>query len=225
MKILNIAGYKFTHLSGLNELRSELLRLLQAVRGTVLLSQEGININLAGAEEDIRAFQTQLDQLPFLKGIRFHQTFSEKIPYKFLKVKIKKEIITFRQPNVDVLKQRAKGISPTELKNWLENNKDFILLDTRNEFEVAKGTFSGAIDLKLNDFGEFPEKASQLPPDKPIVMFCTGGIRCEKAAVYLENQGFSNVYQLDGGILGYFAEVGRSHYQGDCFVFDEREVV
>lgn len=224
MKILNIAGYKFTPLNNLIELRSELLSFLLDLKGTILLSAEGININLAGPEIAVQNFLEKLKQTAF-HDIKFHQTYSDNIPFKFLKVKIKKEIITFRQPQVDAVKERAQAISPTELKEWLDNKKDFLLLDTRNEFEVAMGTFAGAVDLQLKDFGEFPQKSANLPANKAIVMFCTGGIRCEKAAIYLQNQGFQEVYQLDGGILGYFAEVGRAHYHGDCFVFDDREVV
>jgi UPF0176 protein len=139
-----------------------------------------------------------------------------------MKVKIKKEIIAFRNPLVKPEKNRAPSITATQLKTWLDENRDFTLLDTRNDYEIAYGHFKKAIHLNIKDFSEFSTAAKNVDPNKTIVMYCTGGIRCEKAALHLLNEGFQKVYQLEGGILKYFHHVGQSHYEGKCFVFDER---
>jgi len=227
LSILNIAGYKFVSLSDTAGLRLELLTLCQQLelKGTILLSAEGINITLAGRPEKIELFKTKLIALGPFEHINFHATFSDTAPFKRLKVKLKKEIITFRQPTLDNTKSRASAVEPETLKRWLDDNKDIVLLDTRNEYEIEFGSFKNAVNLHINDFTEFAQAINQLPREKTIVMFCTGGIRCEKAALYMEQQGFNDVHQLHTGILGYFAKVGGVHYEGDCFVFDERIAV
>lgn len=226
MKILNIAGYKFINLSNLEELSSELFTLCAnlGLKGTILLSPEGINMSLAGEEGAVRQYQASIASGGLLSGISFHETFSAEIPFRFLRVKQKKEIITMRQCDVAPVEGvgRAPDIAPEELKQWMDEKRDFILLDTRNDFEYRFGTFDGAINLHIEKFTELPDAIRDLDKSKPVVMFCTGGIRCEKAAIYMLNQGFSQVYQLDGGILGYFAKVGGAHYNGECFVFDTR---
>lgn len=225
MQILNIAGYKFIQLDDLESLRTLLLAQCErlGLLGTILLSPEGINISLAGSRESINEFKTMLADDTRFATMRFHHTFSAQQPFQILKVKIKHEIITMRQDNVAPIDdKRAPHLSPAELKQWLDENRDITLLDTRNDYEFRFGTFTGAINLHLHNFGELPAAVASLNRKKPVVMFCTGGIRCEKAALYMQNAGFSEVYQLDGGILGYFAEVGGAHYRGECFVFDER---
>lgn len=224
MHILNIAGYKFILLDDIALLRKSLLEQCHAfaLKGTILLSQEGININLAGQVAAITAFKNTLKEEDDFYDINFHETYSALQPFKRLKIKLKKEIITLRQPNIHVAHQRAPAIAPSLLKQWLDEKRDFTLLDTRNDYEVKFGTFKNAVNLPIEDFTAFPASVSNIAQDKPIVLFCTGGIRCEKAALYLLNQGHQNVYQLDGGILGYFAKVGGAHYEGECFVFDER---
>jgi UPF0176 protein len=227
MTILIIAGYKFITLSELPQLRQffdHICRQLD-LRGTILLSEEGININVAGSEVNIGAFREHLHADLRFADMSFHEGYSDSQPFKRLKVRVKQEIITMRQSGVKVTEGRAPCVSPEMLKQWLDEKRDITLLDTRNGFEVDYGTFVGAADFRLKQFGDFPEVANKLERDKPVVMFCTGGVRCEKAAIYLLDQGFSEVYQLDGGILGYFTRVGGSHYQGGCFVFDERSVV
>jgi UPF0176 protein len=223
MTILHIAGYKFTPLNDLPTWRERLFDACQALqlKGTILLSQEGININLAGMQKAIQAFQSALKKDYHLDNLSFHETYAETLTYKRLKVKIKNEIITLRQPSVNTEK-RAPSILPLELKKWLDEKRNITLLDTRNDYEFRFGSFIGAQHLQLHDFQELPTKLTQLNATHPIVMFCTGGIRCEKAALYLLNQGFKEIYQLEGGILGYFAKTDGSHYQGECFVFDER---
>lgn len=224
MQFLNIAGYKFISLTELANLRSQLLALgeLLQLKGTILLSQEGINLSLSGLVEKIEQFKADLKQQPIFADMTFRESFSEFQAFKRFKIKIKKEIITMRRSEVCPQDYRAPGISPEEFKQWLDENRDITVLDTRNDYEVRFGTFDRALNLKMKDFSEFPEKAKQLNMGKPIVMFCTGGIRCEKAAVHLRNEGFAEVYQLEGGILNYFAKAGAAHYDGDCFVFDER---
>lgn len=224
MQILNIAGYKFIHLDNLSELRSAFIeqRHLQQLKGTILLSTEGINLNLAGKISDIATFKAILKTNSHFADMTFRESYSNATPFKRLKVKLRKEIITLRRPEIRPDIQRAPTISPQELKQWLDEKRDIVVLDTRNDYEVRFGTFVNAVNLNINDFCEFPNVTKDLPRDKPIVMFCTGGIRCEKAGLHLQDLGFPHVYQLDGGILNYFTEVGGAHYQGECFVFDER---
>lgn len=224
MHILNIAGYKFIALSDLESLRAMLFDQCKAlaIKGTILLSHEGINISLAGTQNHIHTFQNFLKSDSKFMDLRFHETYSNEQPFQHLKIKLKKEIITLGQPDVDAVKTRAPSITPAEFKQWLDEKREVTLLDTRNDYEVRFGTFTGAVNLHMKDFGELPESVANLDRDKPIIMFCTGGIRCEKAALYMLNHGFSQVQQLDGGILGYFNQVGGAHYEGECFVFDER---
>lgn len=225
MTILNIAGYKFIPLTELAVLREQLLPACLELKGTILLSPEGINLSLAGTQESILALQTFLKSDERFADLCFHETYSTYQPFKRLKIKLKKEIITLRQPEADPTTTRAPSLAPQDLKQWLDEQRDITLLDTRNDYEIALGTFTGAVNLHLDDFSALPDSLENIERDKPVVMFCTGGIRCEKAALYMLNQGYSNVYQLDGGILGYFKQVGGAHYDGGCFVFDERVAV
>lgn len=227
MQILNIAGYQFLALNQLESLKQIFLNIceLEELKGTILLSPEGININLAGTLNAIHRFQDFLKK-ETLFNLSFHETISDFQPFRKLKIKIKKEIITLRNASIDPVQAQASYLLPHELKQWLDEGRDFILLDTRNAYEVKFGTFTKATHLNLQDFCEFPKQSKQQAYDKPVVTFCTGGIRCEKAALYLAQQGIAEqVYQLKGGILGYFKEIGGEHYQGECFVFDERIAV
>lgn len=227
MQTLNIAGYQFISLSLLPEL--QLCLQLQCdslnLKGTILLSHEGINLNLAGTAQNIDAFKTYFSQDIRFKDIVFRESYSSSEPFKHMKVKVKKEIITLHRPEVQPEMQCAPHISPDVFKKWLDEKRDITILDTRNDYEFRFGTFRGAINLQIKDFSDFPEAATKIARDKPIVMFCTGGIRCEKAGTYLLYAGFSEVYQLQGGILNYFARVGGVHYIGECFVFDQRIAV
>lgn len=222
MDILNIAGYKFINLNELEQWREKLLELCSAheLCGTILLSHEGMNITLAGKPSQVNLFKNTINL--FFPDMTFKESFSDFIPFKKLKVKIKPEIITFRQDQLQLESRRAPTVTPTELKQWLDEKRDLTLLDTRNDYEVRFGTFKNAIHLAIDDFCELANKSKEIPRDKPIVMYCTGGIRCEKAGLYLMDEGFTNVYQLEGGILNYFNQVGSEHYDGECFVFDER---
>jgi UPF0176 protein len=227
MQFINLAGYKFVSLDGLDGLKALLDRRCRALelKGTILLSLEGINICLAGSDEATKSFQAAIHADPRLADLRFKRSVSAYQPFDRMLVKIKKEIITLRMPGVDPAKERAPAIAPAELKRWLDEGREVVLLDMRNAFEVDAGTFDNAMDLRLRSFGQFVQAADRLDPslkDKTIVTFCTGGIRCEKAAPVLIGKGFRNVFQLDGGILQYFEECGDAHFKGRCFVFDQR---
>lgn len=224
MQTQYIAGYKFTALNDLENLRNHFVDCCNklSLKGTILLSAEGININLAGAPLHIADFISTLKLDLRFSDLHFHISYTDTLPFKRLKVKLKKEIITLRQPTVKPVLERAPSIEPTEFKKWLDDKRDITILDTRNDYEISFGTFSDAVNLGLNDFGDFATSINKIDRHKPIIMFCTGGIRCEKAALHLLNEGFKDVFQLDGGILGYFKKVGNAHYHGGCFVFDER---
>jgi UPF0176 protein len=227
MHFINLAGYKFVSLDGLDDLKAMLERRCRelGLKGTILLSFEGINVVLAGREETTNSFQAAIHADPRLADLRFKRSVSTYQPFDRMLVKIKKEIITLRMPGVDPAKERAPAVAPAELKRWLDEGLDIVLLDTRNAFEVDAGTFDNAMDLRLSSFGQFAQAADRLDPslkDKTIVTFCTGGIRCEKAAPVLIGKGFCKVFQLDGGILQYFEECGDAHFKGHCFVFDQR---
>lgn len=226
-KILNIAAYKFVSLDDLPRLQDALKSrcLTLQLKGTMLLAPEGINLFLAGAEDDVAAFKGELNRDARFAGIAFKHSWSEADPFGKLLVKIKKEIIPFGKPQVNPAKQPAQRLPARTLKAWLDEGRDVVLLDTRNAFEIEHGTFENATDFALDHFRNFPHSAERADPglkEKTIVTFCTGGIRCEKAAPYLMQQGYKQVYQLDGGILKYFEECGKAHFVGECFVFDER---
>lgn len=225
--IVNIAAYKFVALAELPDRQTQLRAWASEgqLLGSILLSPEGINLFLAGAESAIRIFLSRLREDPAFADMPVKESRSERQPFGRLRVRLKREIIAFGVPTVVPERATAPRISPTELKAWLDAGRRVTLLDTRNTYEVEQGTFRGAVTLPLRHFRRFPEAVAQLPEalkDQTIVTFCTGGIRCEKAAAYMQQQGFSQVLQLDGGILRYFEECGGDHWVGHCFVFDER---
>ena len=227
MPFINLAGYKFVSLDGLDDLKAALEQQCRDLdlKGTILLSFEGINIVLAGDEQSVTQFQAVIRADQRLADLRFKRSASAFQPFERMLVKIKKEIITLRVAGLDPANERAPTVAPAELKRWLDEGREVVLLDTRNAFEVDAGTFDKAIDLRLSSFGQFAQAADELDPslkDKTVVTFCTGGIRCEKAAPVLIGKGFRNVFQLDGGILQYFEECGNAHFNGLCFVFDQR---
>lgn len=240
MEIVNIAVYKFVSIPEPAEYQPVIKERCNALhlKGTVVLATEGINLFLAGSRESIDAFLTFL-QTDELFGGRFAQldikeSFSSNQPFKKMVVRVAKEIITMRHPMIRPETFRAPHVDAATLRKWLDQGRDdegreLLLLDTRNAFEVEMGTFENAIDLQIEKFSDFPdaisatiEKSKTSLHEKTIVSFCTGGIRCEKAALYLHEKGHPKVLQLDGGILRYFEEVGGAHWQGECFVFDER---
>jgi len=225
--VINIAAYRFAPIDDLPPLRARLLALCNGwyLRGTILLATEGINLFVAGARHEIDLLLAELRSVPGFEALEPKVSESAEQPFTRMLVKIKKEIIPFGVPGIDPARDPAPRLSPLELKRWLDEGQPVTLLDTRNDFEVKLGTFRGAIPIGIEHFREFPGAVPKLPEEwktRPVVTFCTGGIRCEKAAPYLRREGFEQVYQLDGGILKYFEECGDAHYDGECFVFDKR---
>lgn len=233
--VLNISSYKFVPLPDAAALREVLLAWAQALqlKGTILLAEEGINLFLAGPADDVRSFVNQLQQDPRFADIAPKESWSDTQPFKKMLVKVKGEIIRMNHPTIKPADGRAPSVAPATVKRWLDqghddNGRPVVTLDTRNDFEVDEGTFDGAIDWRITKFTEFPDAfRAHLDDlkDKTVVSFCTGGIRCEKAAILMREEGLEHVYQLEGGILKYFEETDGSHYKGGCFVFDERRAL
>lgn len=228
MHYVNLSGYKFTKLSNLEQIQYELLTTCQhlGLKGTILLSHEGINAFVCAHPNSVLTFHESVKAI--VGEIEFKQSPSNDVPFHKMLVKIKPEIITFGVEGVDPIDKPAPAISAEVFKAWLDAGKEMVVLDTRNDYEVRVGTFKNAIHLDIQHFRQFPKAIEQLPQeykDKPIVSFCTGGIRCEKAAPFLLEQGFKEVYQLEGGILKYLEKNGHAHYEGECFVFDNRVAV
>lgn len=228
--IVNISCYKFASLDNLEERRSSIRRLATELnlKGTVLLSSEGINLFVAASRPSIDAFVEFLRSDPLLADLHPKESISDYQPFNRMLVKIKQEIIAFGVDAIEPGRKTSPKLPAAELKQWLDSGRRVHLLDVRNDYEYDLGTFENAIRMNLDHFRHFPEAVAQLPEslkNEPVVMFCTGGIRCEKAGPYMEQAGFQQVYQLDGGILKYFEEVGGDHYQGECFVFDQRVAV
>ena len=224
---LNIAGYKFVVLPDRDALRQPLKEQCDelGLKGTILLSFEGINIFIAGPEENINVFRTSLLDDERFADIEFKESYSEHQPFNRMNVRLKNEIISVGLPNFNRIEPDDGRIRPQELHERLLNDDDLVLLDTRNTYETRLGTFQNAIELDLDTFRSFPEAVDKLDneyKDKEIVMFCTGGVRCEKASVIMKDAGFTNIKQLEGGILGYFEQVGGDYWDGECFVFDKR---
>lgn len=232
-EILNISTYKFVDLS---QERLEFFKenIYQTcvqlnLKGTAILASEGLNLFLAGSIQNIKNFFNWIKQTPEFNDLQPKESISEMVPFRKLNVKIKSEIITMRQA-IKPQSKRAAAVEAKTLKRWLDKGVDdagraVVMLDTRNAFEVDIGTFNHAVDFKIDKFTDFVpaiEANKQSLEGKTVVSFCTGGIRCEKAAILMENIGLDNVYQLEGGILKYFEEVGGAHYDGECFVFDYR---
>jgi predicted sulfurtransferase len=226
-EILNIAGYRFVDLLDRDDLRKPLQELCAKLelRGTILLSEEGINFVLAATEPNIRQFISELEKDKRFVSITLKESYTDYQPFNRMNVRLKKEIISVGMDEIQPARFTGDAITPTEFKKWLDEGREIAVLDARNGYELRVGTFENAIDLKIKSFRQFPKATEPLLEeleDTPIVMFCTGGVRCEKASAIMLNQGFKNIYQLKGGILGYFKEVGGAHWVGDCFVFDQR---
>ncbi len=231
--IVNTAAYHFVALADAEALTATLLERAEALalRGTILVAEEGINLFLAGSRDGIDAFYAQLTAEPRFADMRVKYSYSQMQPFARLKAKVKPEIISFRRDDGQPLDYpRAPSVAPVTLQRWLrqghdDDGKRVVMLDTRNEQEFAHGTFTGALTLPIGKFTDLPEALAphrEGLADATVVSFCTGGIRCEKAALWMQNDGMHNVLQLEGGILGYFEEVGGEGYDGRCFVFDER---
>lgn len=229
--IVVCALYKFVTLENFEQLRQPLqdVMLQQDVKGTLLLAQEGINGTIAGSREGIDAVLNHLRTDPRLSQLDTKESYDESQPFYRSKVKLKREIVTMGVEGIDPKRVVGTYVKPSEW-NDLISDPDVILVDTRNDYEVEIGTFKGAIDPKTKTFREFPQYVTEhldKGKHKKVAMFCTGGIRCEKSTAYLKEQGFEEVYHLEGGILKYLEEVPQeeSLWQGECFVFDNRVTV
>jgi UPF0176 protein len=235
VSVVNISCYKFISLDDRERLRADLLARCRALGllGTILLAPEGLNVFLAGTRQAIDTIVAHLRADPRFADLQPRESLTEAPPFRRMRVRLKKEIITMNMPLVRPETGRAPAVSAATLKRWLDRGCDddgrpLMMLDTRNDYEVAVGSFAHAIDCAIGVFSKFPAWLAAHRPDfdgKTVVSFCTGGIRCEKAALHMTHAGIEHVYQLEGGILKYFEEVGGAHYRGDCFVFDDREAV
>ena len=225
--VVNIAGYKFEPLVDPIDLVSLYQKKCDELelKGTMLISKNGINFSLAGTQQATDTIITFLEEDNRFLNIPLKVTYSETQPFRRMKVRLKKEIISLGRKDINPRELTGERISPQDLKNLLDNKEDVLVLDTRNEYETRVGKFENAIDLNLDTFRDFPKAIESLPEeykDKQIVMYCTGGIRCEKASAVMMKAGFADVKQLEGGVLDYFKETGGAYWEGDCFVFDER---
>ena len=229
-KVVNIAGYRFVDLDDRDELREPFLNRCEELdlKGTILLSSNGINFSLSGSQESVDRYLEFLESDERFIGIPLKVTYNDYQPFRRMLVRLKKEIISLGMDDIRPVEFTGPNIKPNEFQEMLDNEEEVIVLDTRNDYEVRVGTFKNAIDLNIPSFRDFPQAVSNLPEEfktKPIVMFCTGGIRCEKASAVMLKSGFENVKQLEGGILDYFKDTDASHWDGNCFVFDDRVAV
>ena len=227
MKIANITGYKFIPIKNELVLQETILQRSTNLnlKGTVLISRKGINFSVSGTKNNIDKFLLFIRSDSRFADVDVKITYNEYQPFRKMLVRIKKEIISMGIEEIDPFQFTGQKISPKELNKKLNNNEDIVLLDTRNEYEVRLGTFKNAIDLNLDSFRDFPKEIEKLRKKlngKEVVMFCTGGIRCEKASALMLKNGFENIQQIDGGVINYFKETGGRHWNGDCFVFDDR---
>jgi UPF0176 protein len=226
------ALYKFARFPDPAALRAPVLALCQerGIKGTLLLAREGLNGTLAGSAEAIAALVDHLRSLPDCAGLEVKYSYADEMPFHRMKVRLKAEIVTMGQPDIDPLASVGHYVDPAEW-NALISDPDVVLIDTRNDYEVAIGTFQGATDPHTTSFRDFPawfraqREALLGKSRKPkVAMFCTGGIRCEKSTAFVKSEGVDEVFHLKGGILKYLEEIPaeQSLWQGECFVFDER---
>jgi UPF0176 protein len=229
MKYQISAFYKFIALAP--ETHKELKKKIEDkaeslnIHGLFLMGTEGINATVAGLEHGVLEFKDFMTNE--FGTLAFKDSYCDFIPFRAFKLKIKPEIVTIGDTSVVPQSSHWNHITPQEWEHILKNDKDAVVIDTRNWYETQIGKFKKAIDLNLNEFNEFPEKIKNLdiPKDKKVLIYCTGGIRCEKAILEMQKQGFNNVYQLEGGILKYFEDVKSDEWEGECFVFDRRVAV
>ncbi|THT98435.1 sulfurtransferase [Lampropedia puyangensis] len=233
--VLNIASYLFTQIDDRENLQPLLRERAEAagLRGSILLAPEGINMFLAGAPQPLRDFLDALRADDRFAALEAKESWSHIQPFRRLIVKLKNEIIRMNHPTIRPVAGRAPAVDAPTLRRWLDQGHDdagkpVVMLDTRNAFEADYGSFDNAIDWRISKFTEFPDAVQAHKSElegKTVVSFCTGGIRCEKAAILMHDMGLTNVLQLDGGILKYFEQEGGAHYSGECFVFDGREAL
>jgi predicted sulfurtransferase len=233
---LNVSFYQFFDIPDPDFVQAHLAKAVLAftsMRGTVLIAPEGINACCAGQHTDITGFLQSIRAfLPQLSVTPIKESWSEENPFRKMIVKTRREAIAFGESGIDPATDTGARLDPLTFKQWMDNpQRPFLLVDTRNDYEVDLGTFEGAIDPRIRTFKEFPDWVRKNLGDKkdtPIVTFCTGGIRCEKATALMKQEGFREVYQIDGGILNYLEATQSSpknHWNGNCFVFDHRVAV
>jgi len=233
--ILNISAYLFTALNDTASLRESIRSQAgaAALKGTVLLAEEGINLFLAGQADALRDFVAWLKRDARFAELEPKESWSREVPFGKLLVKVRREIIRMNHPTIQPAAGRHPAIDAKTLARWLDQGHDdegrpVLMLDTRNAFEVEQGRFRGAVDWQIHKFSDFPRallKHRDELQGKTVVSYCTGGIRCEKAALLMAEAGVDHVLQLDGGILKYFEDTSGQHFDGTCFVFDAREAV
>jgi UPF0176 protein len=230
MPVVISAFYHFAVLEDYEAMKDPLLQFCneQGLKGTFLLAHEGINSTISGTREGIDALYQYLRNDPRLKDFSYKESFAEVQPFLKMKVRLKKEIVAMGTPDLDVDTYKGTYVAP-QAWDALIADPDVLVVDTRNSYEIAVGTFEGAVNPNTRTFREFPQWAEEHLHDKKqkIAMFCTGGIRCEKSTAYLKRMGFEHVYHLQGGILQYFADTknAQQKWQGDCFIFDDRAVL
>jgi UPF0176 protein len=231
MTLVVATFYKFIQLPDFVEMQNPILAFCrgEGIKGTILLAPEGINGTVAASRDRILALFTFLRSDRRLVDLEYNESLAQKEPFERMKVKLKKEIVTLGLPEVNPSEKTGIYVTPQDW-NQVISDPDVVVIDTRNHYEVNTGTFKGAINPNTESFSDFPEYVNQqLDPKKhqKVAMFCTGGIRCEKASAYMLSQGFSEVYHLQGGILKYLEEIPpeKSLWEGECFVFDERVAV
>ena len=231
--VINLSGYRFIKLDYLPLLQADMQAALAdaGVLGTILIADEGINVALSGYRAQIDKAIAYFESDVRFKSLWLKESLSHEIPFSKLKVRIRHEIIAFDGAGAadrQLHRPEAPAIAPETLAQWLDEGRELTLLDTRNTYEIESGTFKTAEHLGIAHFRDFQHALKRaldegtVTLDKPIITFCTGGIRCEKAAPWMIEQGFTEVYQIDGGVLNYFEKTGGKHWQGDCFVFDDR---
>ena len=225
------AFYHFASLPDFEALRQPLLETAEAagIRGSILLASEGVNGTIAGSEEGVAQVLAWLRSDCRLSGLQEKASWAERLPFARLKVRLKREIVSLGVAGIDPTREVGTYVPPQDW-NALISDPDVLVIDTRNDYEVAFGTFEGACSPDTRSFRAFPEwlrQAGGTSAPRKVAMFCTGGIRCEKASALLLSEGFEEVYHLEGGILNYLEKVpqAESLWRGDCFVFDERIAV
>ncbi len=224
MKFKIISCYKYIEVENPENLRLEISSLCRKldITGRILIGKEGLNAAVSGSPKNIETFKSKIKENPLFSDMTFREQFFREKTYKKLTVKVRNEIVNFGKP-VD-LSKTGEHVKPEVLKEWLDKKEDLVLLEGRNQYEAKVGKFKNALVLPIKNFRQFPDAVSKLShlKSKKIVMYCTGGIRCEKASAYLKQEGFENVHQLEGGIINYINKFPNDHFEGSCFVFDER---
>ncbi len=212
----------------LEGLRAEIEQFMETaeIKGLVILAEEGINATICGSADAIRNFKMRLSTWLGAEGTTFKDSTSEKLPFRRVGVVIRPEIVTLKRSDLRPRDERSH-LSPAEWHEWLTSGREFTLVDTRNAYETKAGKFRGAVDPGLKHFSDWDAYLDQadLPKDKPVLMYCTGGIRCEKAILLMREKGWGEIYQLKDGILAYLEEFPEGEYEGECYVFDERVAV